>query len=130
MSKLTPKQRVDRIHAALHHLDEKANVAAFVVLNPAGAHAATVRFSFPRDGAGKLQCLAADWLAPRPLAVDSLPDFETWTPWQYGCASGCGYDKCTAAMSGMTIGGCKIHDGGERWDSQLRAAGYTVIQAV
>ena len=120
----------DRIHKACDALDRKANVSGFIVLDSAGKHVGTVRFSYPRDGAGKLIAIAADWTAERPRDAKGEPDFKNWTPWQYGYANGGGYDKHTAALCSMTIGGHRIEDGGYRWDSQLRTAGFQVFQAV
>lgn len=129
-SKKTRAQITARIRAALDACDKRATVAGFIVLDKAREHVATVRFMYPRDGAGRLQALIADWKAKRPAADNGEPDFETWTPWQYGAANGYGYDKHTAAVSGMTVAGYKLRDGGERWDSQLRNAGFDVLQAV
>lgn len=70
-----------------------------------------------------------------------------------GSASGYGYDKATAALAdamrkwptwtedGNAFGAeqsagfnafrlALAHDGGQRWDSALRAAGFTVLQVV
>ena len=122
--------KVERIHNALRSIEKKSNVAGFIVLDAAGEHIGTVRFSYPRDGAGKLQVLAANWKAERPKDADGKADFTNWTPWQYGWANGGGYDKHTAALSGFTIGDCTIADHGQRWNDQLHAAGYRVLQAV
>lgn len=124
-------KHVERIHNALRRVDQKANVAGYIVLKGAD-HVGTVRFSYPRDGAGRLVALAADWTAERPRREDdpTRADFENWTPWQYGWASGGGYDKHTAALSGMTIAGVRIRDDGHGWNNQLRDAGLTVLQAV
>ena|SRR5690242_9907354 len=124
------KKTVDRIHNALRTLEAKANVAGWIVLDKAGEHIGTVRFSYPRDGMGKLHALAANWQAERPRNAQGEADFETWTPWQYGTANGCGYDKATAALGGMTIGTVRLEDQGYDWARQLRHAGYRVIQAV
>lgn len=121
---------VERIHKSLRRIEQKANVAAWIILDKAGEHIGTVRISYPRDGIGRLQLLAANWAAERPRDKDGQADFSNWTPWQYGWASGCGYDKGTAAASGMTIGAVKIQDIGTYWHDQLRDAGYRVIQAV
>lgn len=122
--------KVETIHNALRRCEQKANVAGYVVIDATGEHVGTVRISYPRDGAGKLQVLAADWKAERPRDAEGEADFTNWTPWQYGWANGGGYDKASAALSGMTIGACKLKDDGHRWDSQLRDAGYRVIQGV
>ena len=114
-----------RIHAALDRVRHKSNVSGYVVMNGA-EHIGTVRLSYPRDGAGRLIVLAANWAAARPQGVE----FTAWTPWQYGAANGCGYDKATAALSGMTIGTVTIKDDGWDWSRQLRDAGYSVIEAV
>jgi hypothetical protein len=119
-----------RIHSALDAMDHKANVSAYIVLDKAGEHVGTIRFSYPRDGMGKLQCLAADWVAERPRKADGEADFTNWTPWQYGWASGCGYDKRTAAIGGMTIGTVTFADQGYDFSHQLREAGYRIIQAI
>ena len=129
-NQMAKSTNVARIHAALNRLDQKANVSGFVVIDSACKHVGTVRFSYPRDGAGKLVALAADWSADRPRDAEGKADFSNWTPWQYGTANGGGYDKHTAAMSGMTIAGVVIKDDGHRWNDQLRAAGLTVLQAV
>jgi hypothetical protein len=111
-------------------IEQKANVSAHIVLDAAGEHIGTVRFSYPRDGAGKLHAVAADWSTERPRKENGEADFETWTPWQYGYANGGGYDKHSAAVSGMTIGTVTLKDDGHNWYNQLRDAGYRVIQAV
>jgi len=55
---------------------------------------------------------------------------------QAGYASGCGYDKATASISGAHYRDLKagvtkrIEDRGQNWDRQLQEAGYLVIQAV
>lgn len=123
--------KVSRIRDALKRCEQKANVAGHVVLNSDGVHVGTVRLSYPRDGAGKLQVLVADWTSKRPKDPKTgQADFDNWTPWQYGWANGGGYDKATAAMHGMHVGGCTIEDGGHNWYNQLRNAGMIVIQAV
>ena len=122
--------KVERIHNAMRAIEQKANVAGFVVLDAQGEHVGTVRFSYPRDGAGKLKAIAANWKAERPRDDKGEADFTNWTPWQYGWANGGGYDKHTAALSGMTIGTHRIVDSGERWDNQLHKAGYRVLCGV
>jgi hypothetical protein len=124
------KAQVEKIHNALRTADKKANVAGYIVLDSARDHIGTVRVSYPRDGSGQLKVLAADWTAKRPRDADGNPDFTNWTPWQYGWANGGGYDKATAALSGMCIGTVRIEDSGYDWAHQLRDAGYIVLQAV
>ncbi len=121
---------VQRIHDALRRMEKKANVSAYVVIDKLGNHVGTVRFSYPRDGAGKLQALVANWAAERPRDDKGEADFTNWSPWQYGWANGGGYDKQTAAISGMNIGAANIIDCGYDWSHQLREAGYIVINAV
>jgi len=101
------------------NLKTKANVQAFAIFDGDGDHVGTVRFIPPQDGASRLTCAAADW-----SSAGDGDEHEKWTRWQLGW--GGGHDKRTAAMAGMTIGGIKIHHEGERWDRQLRAAGYVV----
>jgi hypothetical protein len=120
------KLTADAIHDRLKKLEDRANVAAYTILDAKGEHIGSVRFHYPKSGEGRLTCSCADWAMPRPEGATS----DDWTRWQLGWASGFGYDKHTAAMASMTIGTVKITDGGERWDSQLRAAGFQVIQAV
>jgi hypothetical protein len=106
-------------------MERKANVSGYIVLKGA-EHVATVRFSYPRDGAGKLVAMVADWMLAKPEDVD----FRHFTRWQYGWANGYGYDKASAAVSGMKIDGITLKDDGWSWDRQLRDAGYQVIQAI
>jgi hypothetical protein len=68
----------------------------------------------------------ADWTAPTPEDCD----FQNWTRWQYGWANGFGYDKESAALSGMTIAGLTLQDSGHSWRGQMYHAGFDVIQAV
>lgn len=119
------KISADSIIAALRKLEQKSNVAGYVVMKGA-THIGTVRFSYPRDGAGKLQGFAADMTRNPPEGCD----FRNWTRWQYGWANGGGYDKHTAALGGMTLGKVTFADQGYDWIHQLREAGYVVIQAV
>lgn len=127
---MAKSKNVERIHNALRAVEQKANVAGYVVLNSKGDHIGTVRISYPRDGAGQLKILAADWTAERPKDNEGKADFTNWTPWQYGTANGGGYDKASAAMSNMCIGTVRIEDSGHSWYNQLRDAGYVVLQAV
>ncbi len=117
--------KADKVHEHLRKAENRANVAAYIVMRGA-EHVATIRFHFPRDGAGKLIAFAADWTLPLPENVD----FKKFTRWQYGWATGYGYDKRTAAVSGMTIAGVTLKDQGWDWSHQLREAGLTVIQAI
>lgn len=120
------KITADDIHRRLRALENRANVSAYIVLNAKGDHVGTVRFHYPRDGAGRLTVMVADWSAVRPEGET----FQTWTRWQIGTASGGGYDKHTAACYRLTVDGYRFRDEGKCWNNQLRDAGYTVLQAV
>jgi hypothetical protein len=75
------------------YIADKANVSVSVVLDRKGKHCATVRWLFPRDGAGIVRC-------------------EVYTPGQgitfRGRAGGYGYDKRTAAFAGAVIAGFQV----------------------
>lgn len=111
-------------------------VEAFVILKD-GERVATVAFKFPADGASRLYAYV-HWLGLEMVR---------------GTASGGGYDKRTAAIAsavgkmpkaeGSTVekrlaDGDAYHnfrltlaaDTGPTWDSALRDAGFTVLQAV
>lgn len=61
---------------------------------------ARIVWALPKDGAGPLRVAVYDWGA----------DGETCTGPQIGCARGCGYDKSTAALCGLTVGGEVLGD--------------------
>lgn len=87
-------------------------VSAYVILNSAGEICGTVKMQFPKDGAGKLTAILHEHgIAP-----------------QIGTASGYGYDKKSAALSGGTFGTVVLVDSGRDWTYQLQDAGYTVYQ--
>lgn len=112
-------------------------VSAYVVLNGAD-HVATVALKFPRDGAGRL------WAYVHWHGVEMARGF----------ASGCGYDKRSAAVANAARKAIEAHkndkalaatldlearrvfflairdDSGKYWDDRLRDAGFTVLQAV
>lgn len=121
------KLTADQIHDRIRKLEDRTNVSAHVVLNANGDHVGTIRFHYPRDGAGRLTAICADWTLTLPTDAAA---YEAWTRWQIGTASGWGYDKRTAALGGLTVGVVTFAPQGYCWDSQLRAAGYQVIQAV
>lgn len=125
---MAKKPTANEIHARLKTLEDRANVAAYVVTDKDGKHIGSIRFHYPRDGAGRLTCSAADWSLPIPGDGHAR---DEWTRWQIGWDDGAGHDRRTAAMHNMTIGTVRIDSkGGKRWDAQLRDAGYNVIQAV
>lgn len=68
------------------------SLSAYVILNPKGQHVATVKAHFSNAGV----CL---------VNVHCTRD-----GFQYARASGYGYDKFTAALSGLTIDGHKMSD--------------------
>lgn len=112
-----------------------AQVSAYVVLKD-GERVATIAFKFPRDGAGRLYAYV-HWLGIEMVR---------------GSASGCGYDKKSAACANaarhlplddgtheMVIAMSKDfanfrseleRDDGYYWDRRLRNAGFEVLQAV
>ncbi len=117
------------------------DVQAFVVLGQTDEmgkpnRVATIAFKFPRDGAGRLFAYV------HFFGIEMVRGF----------ASGGGYDKKTAACSaavsrmkdGLAVNHWQAHeiaeydkfraalalDGGNSWDSALRDAGFTVMQAV
>lgn len=111
-----------------------ANVSAYVILKD-GNSVAKIAFKFPRDGAGRLYAYV-HWVGAEMVR---------------GQAGGYGYDKRSAAVQDA-VQKMKPHrsnvdgayndpkqtafmsafamDGGEYWDTKLRVAGFTVIQAV
>ena len=114
------------------HAKAFARVEAYVVMRD-GERVATIAFKFPADGAGRLYAYV-HWIGLEMVR---------------GFASGCGYDKRSAACSGAVYksrtawghpanagpwaGFCQaLHDGdnGAGWDRCLRDAGFTVLQAV
>jgi len=118
-----------------------AQVSAYVILKD-GERVATVAFKFPRDGAGRLWAYV-HWIGNEMVR---------------GHAGGYGYDKRTAAVvsaankymvqeakAAEAIGDHSsylrepvkrafweaiVKDGGHTWDSALRDAGFTVLQAI
>lgn len=108
-------------------------VSAYVILDKSGECVAKVAFKFPADGAGRLYAYV-HWLG---------------VPMVRGHADGYGYDKRSAAVASAVnklivpvemepLKAAEMHkfmgatevDGGEYWDTRLRNAGFTVIQAV
>lgn len=74
-----------------------------------------IKISYPADGMGKLQVFVWDCIG---------------NDLQYGWASGCGYDKLSAALAGLKFDNITFTDHPVNWEMQLREAGYTVIQAI
>ena len=88
-------------------------VAAYVIINPAGDICGTVKIQFPKDGAGRLTAILHEH--------GSAP--------QIGTASGYGYDKKSAALSGGVFAGHILIDSGRDWSDQIRDGGFKVYQA-
>ena len=110
-----------------------ASVEAYVILKE-GERVATVAFKFPKDGAGRLYAYV-HWIGLEMVR---------------GFATGGGYDKrtaaCASAVKGIKATGEYVidytpelrstftealaADRGHTWESALRNAGFTVLQAV
>lgn len=107
------------------------DVSTYLVLKD-GKRAATIAFKYPRDGAGRLYAYV-HW-----FGVEMTRGF----------ASGCGYDKHSAAVASAVVKIEKVdekygdpesqaafiaaarRDAGDTWDACLRKAGFEVFQAV
>lgn len=128
MTDLT-KQKEVFVNAVIAMDARTRRVSAFVILDPTCStgrlYAGRVILSYPRDGVGRVHAVA--WLPTK--------SGESWNTHR-GWASGYGYDKANAAMSGAKFWSIKdqsvhsIPDDGYGWDHHLRVAGYDVIQAV
>jgi hypothetical protein len=103
-----------------------ARVSAYVILH-AGKYVGRVVISYPADGANRVYAIA--WLPGNPDSADR------WVR-HYGWASGGGYDKKSAAMSGAAVWNpvtgkmVKIPDDGQGWENHLRHMDYEIITAV
>ena len=89
--------------------------SAYVILSPDHKSYGKIKIARPLDGMGPLHVFVWDCKG---------------TGLQYGKASGCGYDKLAAALDGLTFDGIKLQDHPLGWESQLREAGYEIIQAL
>ena len=117
-----------------HHGKAFVQVSAYVVLS-GNERVATIAFKFPKDGASRL------WVYVHWIGTEMVR----------GYAGGFGYDKQSAACANAApnikaetspttfinqpevleaFKSAIAHDGGERWDTALRNAGFTVLQAV
>jgi hypothetical protein len=98
-------------------------VSAYVIIDKFGVNSDCNRFGkikviHPADGMGSLKVFVWDC---------------TGSDLQMGTASGCGYDKLSAAMVDMKFDDITFTDHGSlsgNWQTQLRAAGYTIVQAI
>lgn len=108
-----------------------ARVSAYVILRN-GEYAGRVIVSYPADGAGRLYVIG--WLPGQPGAAEKWTRHHRW-------ASGGGYDKASAAMSGAKVWNMRgpsgavaswatLQDNGRDWRHQLEDMGYEVVQAV
>ncbi len=88
-------------------------VSAYVIINPAGDICGTVKIQFPKDGTGRLTAIL----------------HEHGHEPQIGTASGYGYDKTSAALSGGTFAGHTLINSGRDWSDQIREWGFKVYQA-
>jgi hypothetical protein len=99
----------------IKHYLERSNalqrVGGYVILKD-GIYAGKALVVYPTDGASKLQ---VNLFCPHAGI-------------QYGKASGYGYNKLNAAMSGLIFDGYEIQYNSSRWDQQLEDLGYQVIQ--
>jgi len=119
-------KKSDKIYALHNEIQKRAKrVAAFIVMR-GSEHVGTVRLHYPADGMGRLIAYVADWTLDRP---EHIP-FDEFTRWKKSTASGCGYDKASAAMSGMTIAGVTTINDGHGWQHHYTAAGLTILQAI
>ena len=91
-----------------------ARAAAYVIFKGA-RHVATIHIAYPADGAGRLYvtCRQTGKAAERSAAVRAKlgwkgKDAEAYA--QHGSAGGWGYDKKTAALSGIVIDGHELTD--------------------
>ena len=75
-----------------------------------------IRVAYPKDGAGRLHVFVWDYSSDRGI--------------QHGMSSGYGYDKLSAALQDLQFDDITFTDHPVNWESQLRQAGYTVIQAI
>lgn len=87
-----------------------SRAGAKVIINSKGEICGTIRIAYPKDGAGTLTVIL----------------HEHGNAPQIGTASGYGYDKLSAALSGLTFAGITLEDNPNSWETQLRAAGFNV----
>lgn len=101
-------------------------VSAYVIIAPGACNTTPTGFYsksigkikviHPADGMGILKVFAWDCSGNNGL--------------QIGQASGCGYDKLSAAMEGLKFDDIVFTDHPKNWEMQLREAGYTIVQAI
>lgn len=86
--------------------------------------AGKVLVHYPADGMGRLTVNLYDWSNSAGISEVG-----------YGSASGCGYDKITAAMAGLKFADHVLEDHGGHnsiggWSHQIAALGYDVYQLI
>jgi len=113
------------IMAQVRKAEDACRFAAYIIMK-GGDHVGTVRIKYPKDGAMRLTVYVCDWAKEKPADVS----FENFCRWQTSWANGYGYDKATAAMSGLTIADFTFANSGTDWDRQLRDAGFTTLRAI
>jgi hypothetical protein len=109
---MTPKNKTASWDAVrkIENSPALRNAGAKVILNQKGEVCGMIKIAHPADGAGRLTVILHEHgLEP-----------------QVGSASGCGYDKVSAAIDGMTFAGMTLTDHPHNWEAQLRDAGYNV----
>lgn len=84
-----------------------SRVRVYVVTHPKKTGHAIVNVAYPKDGAGRL----------RVYVVDRFGEVGTCTR---GQATGYGYDKLTAALSGLSVDGVKFTDHSKQDETSAR----------
>ena len=120
-------KNAQKITKQVRSLEDNCRYAAYVILKDSD-HVGTVRIKYPPKGHGEqlLTAYVADWTLNKPEHLD----FTDFTRWQIGKASGYGYDKASAALSGLTVLDFTFKDSGSDWTNQVKAAGFTLLQAI
>ena len=89
--------------------------SAYIILHPDKKGHGVIRVAHAKDGMGTTHVFLWD------MDGSNI---------QHGTASGCGYDKVSAAINGMTFNGIKLEDHPRNWKVALDKAGYQIIQAL
>ena len=121
------KHTFERIMREVHAMEKRATVGAHIILDASGEHVGTLRTSRSKSS-GAVYILLADWTLPMPEDKEAR---ETFARWQFGRATGYGYDKVRAALSGLSLCGVRFpEDSGENWQYTLEARGFRVLTAI
>lgn len=118
MTIATPKQIANMMHHKRARTSWVVYATADTEGNPHIAQIARVIVVHPVDGAGRLRVLVSDW---GPFWRDEPVRH------QYGWAGGYGYDKLSAAVQGMTIGGKAILNDGHSLRLTVRKMGFRMF---